>query len=268
VETGGVDLVERLAACVADLLTDHARVLVGIDGPDAAGKTTMADRLAGVLTVPVVRASVDEFHRPRVVRQQKGSLSPEGYYEDCFNYPALIEQLLSPFTEGSTTVVPRCFDYVLAQPVEPEPVAVPEVAVLVFDGVFLLRPELRDWWTLSIYLRVPEEVTLARALVRDVDAMGSEEEIERRYRQRYLPGQALYWAGADPERTASIVIENSHPNRRWWCAGLATRRHSRRVSIRTAGVGRGRPLEARCGLDCCWCRSRGGCGLPRSHSGL
>lgn len=41
---------------------------VGIDGVDGAGKTCLADELAGVLQAqgaPVIRASVDGFHRPR-----------------------------------------------------------------------------------------------------------------------------------------------------------------------------------------------------------
>jgi uridine kinase len=43
-------------------------VLVGIDGLDAAGKTTPADRLAARLPGPVFRVSVDEFLAPRDVR--------------------------------------------------------------------------------------------------------------------------------------------------------------------------------------------------------
>jgi uridine kinase len=43
-------------------------------------------------------------------------------------------------------------------------------------------------WTLSVYLRVSPEETLRRAKVRDLDLFGSHDEIERRYRRRYLPG--------------------------------------------------------------------------------
>jgi uridine kinase len=60
--------------------------------------------------------------------------------------------------------------------------------VLAFDGVLLLREQLRSMWTLSVYLRVSPEETLRRAKVRDLDLFGSHDEIERRYRRRYLPG--------------------------------------------------------------------------------
>jgi thymidylate kinase len=47
-----MDLVERLTAVVTDLSLAQDRVLVGIDGPDAAGKTTLANRLAYVRVSP------------------------------------------------------------------------------------------------------------------------------------------------------------------------------------------------------------------------
>lgn len=57
-------VVHALAALM--VRTHPLRVLrVAIDGPDAAGKTTLADDLAAHLTGrgrPVIRASVDDFH--------------------------------------------------------------------------------------------------------------------------------------------------------------------------------------------------------------
>jgi uridine kinase len=72
-------LVRRLAAAVDELLERQPRVLVGIDGPDAAGKTMLADQLAAALQSNAVRASIDGFHNPISVRQRRGRFSPEGY---------------------------------------------------------------------------------------------------------------------------------------------------------------------------------------------
>jgi uridine kinase len=173
-----MDLVARLASAVAGLQDTHARVLVGIDGPDAAGKTTLADRFAAAHPEPVRRVSADDFVRPREERYRRGELSPEGYYRDLFDLPALT----AACDGGAATVV--------------------------VDGVFLLRPELRHLWTLSVYLRVSEGETLRRALVRDLAGFGSAREVERRYRTRYLPGQALYRQDADPEGRADVLVDN------------------------------------------------------------
>jgi len=63
-------LVQRL---VANVERSPDRVVVGIDGPDAAGKTTLADRLAAALPGPVVRICADDFLRSRADRYRRGS---------------------------------------------------------------------------------------------------------------------------------------------------------------------------------------------------
>jgi hypothetical protein len=84
-----MDLLGSLSTAIAELSQRHQRVVVGIDGPDCAGKTTVADKLARALQapsleLPTVRASVDGFSRPRAQRYERGELSAEGYYLDSF----------------------------------------------------------------------------------------------------------------------------------------------------------------------------------------
>jgi uridine kinase len=203
------DLLAMLVAQVAQ--QPGPRVLVALDGPDAAGKTTMADALAQRLPGQVLRASIDGFHRPHEHRLRRGFLSPEGYYRDSFDYDALRRLLLEPFRSGEHEVVAQTFDSRSETGTPPEPVHVEDHAILLFDGVFLLRPELRDQWDLSIYLHVEPDVTLARARERDLDLFGSEAEVELRYGQRYIPGQALYRDEADPMSVASMLVDNTEP---------------------------------------------------------
>ena len=94
---------------------------------------------------------------------------------------------------------------------EPEVAAVD--AVLLFDGVFLLRPELAEAWDLRIFVVVRPEESLRRALDRDRDLFGSRDEVGRRYRTRYLPGQRLYAARVRPAERADVVVENDDPAR-------------------------------------------------------
>ena len=145
-----VDLVGGLVTEVSRLSALHDRVLVGIDGPDSAGKTTLADELSEALDVPTVRVSVDGFVRPREQRYGRGDRSPDGYYVDSFDYLALFELCLPPFLGGSARVSTASYDHSAGAEVTTSAAAVPTKAVLVVDGVFLLRPELRDVWTLSV----------------------------------------------------------------------------------------------------------------------
>ena len=67
-------------------------VLVAVDGVDGAGKSTFADELARVLrgsARTVIRASVDSFHHPRAIRYRQGRDSPQGFFEDSYDYASL-----------------------------------------------------------------------------------------------------------------------------------------------------------------------------------
>jgi uridine kinase len=219
-----MDLAGRLATTVTGLSRLHDRVVVGIDGPDGAGKTTLAGRLTEALQVKTLQACVDGFNRPRAQRYRRGELSPDGYYLDSFDYPALRNDCLLPFLGGQSALRTSAFDHrgdIRANIT----VAVPTRAVLVVDGVFLLRPELRELWTLSVYLRVSAQETLRRAQRRDLELFGSAGEAQRRPLQRYLPGQALYRQTSDPEALAHILVDNEHADtpriERWTVPDIA-----------------------------------------------
>lgn len=210
------ELIRSLAAAIAALHRPHP-VRVAVDGVDAAGKTTLADELAPAIEAlgrVVIRASVDGFHNPAAVRRRRGAMSPEGYYYDSFNHDALIENLLGPLGPGGSLAFRRAvFDFRSDRPVETPPERAQPDAVLLLDGVFLLRRELCRHFDFSIFLRAGFEVTVARAEARDLELLGSVVEVRRRYRERYVPGQRLYLAEAEPERRASIVIDNDDPER-------------------------------------------------------
>jgi uridine kinase len=195
---------------------------VGIDGVDAAGKTTLADALAAALRErgrEVVRAGVDRFHRPRAARMQRGQDSPEGYYHDSFDFPALVAALLAPLgLGGDREYRVAVFDLETDAAVDGPTRRAGPRAVLVFDGIFLHRPELRSHWDLSIFLEVGFDVTVARAERRDAALLGGREATRRRYATRYVPGQRLYLSECDPAKLATAVIDNRDfdaPRLRW-----------------------------------------------------
>src|SRR5205823_913617 len=114
---------------------------------------------------------------------------------------------------GSRRYRRAVFDYRTDRSVHVEPEVAAVDAVLLFDSVFLLRSELAEAWDLRILVVVPPEESLRRALERDRDLFGSREEVERRYRTRYLPGQRLYAARVGPAEQADVVVENDDPAR-------------------------------------------------------
>ena len=206
-----------LAEAIVAIERPHS-TLVAIDGGSAFGKTTLADELAALVDEhgrPVIRATIDNCHRPRAERYARGILSGVFFYEDTFNYPRLREVLLEPLQKG--------FPYLEAisaagsdLPIQPTWRLAPARAVLLFDGVWLLRPELNDVWDFRVLLDVDIEVAARRGIERDQAWMPSREYAEERYQRRYTPADLLYIERVRPREQADVVVENTDPaNRRF-----------------------------------------------------
>lgn len=182
---------------------------VGVDGVDGAGKTTFADELARTLAATgrdVVRVGVDGFHHPRRRRHARGRADPDGFFEDSFDYDRLRADVLDPLGPGGDGLVRRAaFDHRRDRPVEAVDEQVPLGAVLVLDGLFLHRDELRGLLDWSVFLHVPFALSVARMAARD----GSSPDPAGESNRRYVQGQERYLRECDPTSRASVVIDNS-----------------------------------------------------------
>ncbi|MBN9154386.1 MAG: uridine kinase [Microbacterium sp.] len=191
------------------------RVILAVDGIDGAGKSTFADGLADVFAeddIAVYRASIDDFHRPRAERYVRGRDDPDGFYLDSYDYATFRRVLIDPFrdgaqTSGTTGFQLAAFDVRRDAAVEARWVTGPADAVLIVDGIFLHRPELRGLWNWSVWLEVPFEVAYARMAVRD----GADPDPWAPSNDRYREGQERYLREVRPDRVASVVVDNTDP---------------------------------------------------------
>jgi uridine kinase len=213
------ELLDRLAEAVESVTPPHP-LRVAVDGPPAAGKTTLADALALLLRSrgrEVIRTSTESFHLPRAQRYRRGEFSPEANYHDSFDYDALRRVLLDPLgPDGDRRYQQAVYDADTDTTVSRPATTAPADAVLLLDGVFLLRPELIGRWDLSIFVSAAFELILDRARIRDLAWLGSTAEVERRFRTRYIPAQKLYFATARPADHADIIVHNDEPLRPAW----------------------------------------------------
>lgn len=189
----------------------RGRVMIAVDGEDGAGKTRFADHLARVFAEDgssVLRASIDDFHRPRSERYRRGRTSPEGFYLDSYDYEAFRRLLIEPFRSGGEEAVRlAAFDLAADLPVDAPAVSVPPDAVLIVDGIFLNRPELRGLWHWSVWLDAPVDVRYARMAERD----GCDADPAAASNRRYRDGQELYLKEARPRTAAAVIVDNTDP---------------------------------------------------------
>ena len=177
---------------------------------DGAGKTHFANELAAELTprgTPVIRASTDSFHNPAAHRHRQGRKSPRGYYEDSYNYEALIKLLLAPLSPGGTGNYTReIYDYRTDSPITAAQEQAAPGAILIFDGIFTHRNELKAYWDYSIWLEVPFTVSIPRMSHRD----NTNPDPTHESNKRYTAGQELYIAECSPQTQATIQINNTN----------------------------------------------------------
>lgn len=208
---------------VADSLlrVDQDRVLVGVDGQSGSGKSTFGDELASVIRnrgVRVVRSTTDSFHRPRAQRLSLGPTSPEGFYLDSHQLDAVVGELLRPFTNGADRVRVAAFDEPTDQPLEEFcDLDTTGRIVLIFDGLFLHRPEFEAWWSHSIFLDADErrDQDWLDFLLSDLPdgasarARSIDERLQRARWPRYRSGWTRYVEATAPAAKATVVIDNN-----------------------------------------------------------
>jgi uridine kinase len=208
--------VARLAQWIADRRLRHP-MRVAIDGVTASGKSTLARELAAAVAElgrPVIHVSMDGFHHPRARRHRQGRESASGYYEDAYDLAALARELLEPLGPGGdrqyrTSVIDLAADIATAEPVR----SAPEHAVLLVDGTFLQRPEIRDLWDERVWVDTPLQIARQRGVDRDADLLGGTEAAERLFVKRYHAAAQIYIDAVTPAQRATVVFENEHPGR-------------------------------------------------------
>lgn len=195
------------AQVIADLarsISDSVRgrdALVAVDGVGGSGKTTFADELAvAIRTHAVTVVHADDHLRPAAVRHARGRFSPEGFWLDTYDHARLIQAALEPV---------RCHAHSTPDRARRGAGAGPATRTLVLvEGTFLLRRELRATWDYSVFLDVPLDEAARRMHVR------AGAPLDDRLLARYLGAQRIYFRSDAPWSRADVVLDHAdldHP---------------------------------------------------------
>lgn len=207
---------EKVIGTVADALPEpgDTPALVAIDGPDAAGKTTLRRELAEVLRSrgrDVIEVSMDDFHHVREHRYRQGRTSARGFWEDSFDHAAFISKVLDPLSPGGDRVVTLRHHDLETDVVEDNPrqVKVGDHVTLLADGLFMQHPNFADRWHAVVWVEAPYSVRFGRMVERD----GLERDPDDPVQRRYFDGQLIYRREVGPREKALVVLDNGDPAR-------------------------------------------------------
>jgi uridine kinase len=193
IRLGTADL-QPLAALVRERAGELARpCIVAIDGRSGAGKSTLAARLAQVLDAIVLDG--DGFFAGGVDVRGDG---PEDRARDCIDWRRLrsvLEALRAGQSAGYLAFDWHVFDGRL----ELEPTHLDPHPVVLVDGVYAARPELRDLIDLCVLVRVRDETRITRLLARE----GGIGPWERQWHE----AEAWYFDHAAPPLAFDVIVD-------------------------------------------------------------
>jgi len=211
------ELVQMLIGWVARMRCFARALLVAIEGIDLSGKTRLTMELASALKErgeKVVVIHCDDFLNPRAVRYRQGELSPRGFLEDFFDYECLKRKILEPARACKSVTLGRLVideeDDSVCREIVYE---IDTDSVVLVEGLFLLRPELKGSFDLAVRLKIPDDVVVARALSRDVPRLGDRESVLRHYSIQVLPAHNIYEQSCKPDLAADLILDTSDVNR-------------------------------------------------------
>lgn len=199
----------KIAMQVKKWYQPHHTLIVGMDGLGGAGKSTLSESLYQLLSEEhynIVVLHIDDFIHPRAIRYEQGYAAWECYYYRQWRYDYLIEEIIKPIRldnplRKEIELYDKEHDIYRLHRID-----IPVGSIVIIEGVFLQREELKGVFDDMIYIDVPEEIRWNRVLARD-GYIGDSHQIQEKYEHRYFPAEHYYLKNCAPKENADYVIE-------------------------------------------------------------
>lgn len=147
-------IVRILADRIGSAVHGEKTIMIAIDGRCAAGKTTLAERLCGVLDCVVFH--MDDFFLRKEQRTEERFKMPGGNVD----YERFLEEIILPVKQGAEEISYRPYscsrqDFLL-------PVTLKIARIVIVEGSYSCHPALAGYYDLRVFLSVDKQRQLSR----------------------------------------------------------------------------------------------------------
>jgi uridine kinase len=188
---------ERVSDAIDATEPEGPALLVGIDGPGGAGKSTLARELA-LLRGDVAIVQGDDFYRP-LNESTRAALTPIEAVDLLFDWERLRDEVLAPLLLGERARYRR-YDWA-SERLGSDTITIEARGVVVIEGCYVARPALRGYLDLIVVVEAPRELCIARRRA----GRGFQPEQIARLRA----AEEWYLERQSPARVADLVIDGS-----------------------------------------------------------
>jgi uridine kinase len=168
--------------------------VVAIDGPGGSGKSTLAGEIVAAYNGPAAVVEGDDFYAD-LDDGYRADLDAEGGYREYFDWQRLRDQVLVPARQGRPVNYQR-YDWNHARLGDWS--TVPRVELLLVEGVYSSRPELRQYADLVLWVTTPVEERVRRQLER-----GQNQGI---WIKRWMAAENYYLDNIHQPSSAEVVV--------------------------------------------------------------
>lgn len=190
-------------------LGGKSALLVGISGIDASGKGTLAAELKLQLAksgMHVAKLSVDDWLHPFSAGQiQIGDAFD--FYKKGFRYTELFQQLILPLKNKQSVRLQSFKTHLISGRGYPYTWHFVNTNIILLEGIFLFRKNLRDYFDYKIWVDCSYETALSRALKRNQEGL-SVDQLKKNYASIYFPAQEIHFAQDRPKSQVDTLIQN------------------------------------------------------------
>lgn len=148
---------DRIINKINELLKDKKYIVIAIDGMAASGKTTLANELSKQYDLNIIHC--DDFFLPFNKRSKVRLSEPGGNID----YERMYEEVIANLNNSEIKYKPfncNIMDY-------DKEISLSKKRITIIEGSYSLHPYFKDYYDLSIYLKIDEKLQKERIIKRN-----------------------------------------------------------------------------------------------------
>ncbi len=190
-------------------------VLVAISGIDGSGKGTITKKVVDELNtrnLHTVALNLDLWHYPTAIRF--GQHNPgEHFYQHAFRWDELFDLLITPLKNHRSIDLEVDLLNFIEDAYYKERLSYKNVDLILLEGIFILKSDLRHHYDLSFWIECPFETALKRAILRNQEGL-PEKQLIADYETIYFPAQRVHFAKDNPQAFVDGIFLNHNQEKK------------------------------------------------------